>query len=140
MLPKTYTPEAARAGIRKDDIEEAQERQADQQHAALARAAAQIPELRERARAVLSVLKTGPAFAELQSAIGWLSPATVGQFRNLLESEWIQQSVVLVRNLEASVAPALAAQAQQRAAQLAAPRPLTIEERVARIERQLGIT
>lgn len=145
MLPTKYTPEAARAGITKEQVDAANERQAQAELAGVQVELARIPALRARAIEMMAVFKTGPEYAALHNALadldGAQSPALqVAALRALDRAiqQWAQ-SYTIASNMERWAAPARAADAQRQAAEMARPKPLTIEERVKRIEQHLGI-
>src|SRR4051794_31840537 len=144
MQRQVYTPQHAIAGIKQEQIDQANDRIDQAERAAQQQVAAQLPTLRARAAELLGVLVTGPGAGELQQAIGWADAASdpphiagaAVALRTAIE-RWAQ-SAALVGDMNRAIAPALAAQQQQRAAERR-PTALSIEERLARIEQAPGL-
>jgi hypothetical protein len=75
MLPRTWTPEAAKAGVKQEDIEAANDQAAQAVQAGLQAELARIPALRAQATEMLTVLLPGPARGAVQAAFSDLDSA-----------------------------------------------------------------
>lgn len=147
MLPTKYTPEAAKAGITQEQIAQANDRAAQAAHAALQAELGRIPALRAQAQEMLAVLFSGPAYAAIQNALADLDGVPTPA-RQVVAARQLDQAIqqwayaaVLDRDLARLAAPARVAEALRQAAEeRARPKVLTIEERLARIEQQLGLS
>lgn len=139
MINLNWANEQNPRGYTKEQIEADRDRQSQAAQAALQRAAAEVSELRRRGEDVLNVLRgQGGGAGQIADALDWLGPATIGQFKQVLDR--CEYDAQLVRNLQHDIAPFRAAQAQRQAAEAAKPKPLTLEERIDRIEKQLGLS
>src|SRR5437870_2502430 len=115
MQRQVYTPEAARAGVTKEQVDQTNDRIDQAERAARQQIAAQLPVLRARAAELLAVLVTGPGAGELQQAIGWADSATDAPhiagaavaLRTAIE-RW-SQSALIAADMRRQQAPALAA-------------------------------
>jgi len=146
MLPKTYTPEAARAGVTQEQIEAANDRDLQAAQTSLLVELNRIPALRTQAAEMLDVLLSGPPRAAIQSALDNINDAPtnahkVAAARQLNQAiQFWAQAAVIDRDLARLAAPARAAEAQRQAAEeRSRPRELTVEERIKRIEDRLGL-
>jgi hypothetical protein len=128
-----------------EQIEHAREQQTQAAQASMQVDLARIPALRAQAAEMLAVLMPGPARGAVQAALRDLDTApsiahqvvAARQLDTVLQ-QWAQAAVI-DRDLQRSVAPALAQQAAQRAAEERRPKPLTVEQRLDRIEQRLGL-
>lgn len=147
MLPTTWTPEAAKAGIKQEDVEAANDRTAQAAQAGLQAELARIPALRAQATEMLAVLYSGPARGAVQAALTDLdhnapTPAHQAVAARQLDTvlqQWAQAAAI-DRDLARMQAPALAAQQAAQRAEERRPKVLTIEERLDRIEKHLGLS
>ena len=137
MLPTTWTPEAAKAGVKQEDIEAANVRAAQATQDGYQRAVADARGLCATALQLVEAPGlSGPAKAALQNALDWpITPQHVAEAVRQLRAavEWGNRDYSL-----AGMAPV--APPQRRAAEeRSRPKVLSIEERLDRIEQRLGI-
>jgi hypothetical protein len=94
---------------------------------------------------MIAVLLPGAAKGAIEAALGWLDGAQdighqVAALRQLDQTiqQWAQAAVI-DRDLARLAAPARSPDALRRAAEARRPKPLTIEERLGRIEERLKL-
>jgi len=146
MLPKTYTVEAARAGITQEEIEAANDRDLQSARTSLYAELNRVPALKAQAAEMLDVLLSGPPRAAIQNALDNINDAPtnahkVAAARQLDQAiQFWAQAAVIDRDLARLAAPARAAEAQRQAAEeRSRPKVLTVEDRLDRIEKKLGL-
>lgn len=137
MLPTTWTPEAARAGITKEQVDQANDRAAQAAQAGYQRDVAEAQSLRATAHQLGQTPNlSGQAVAALQNALAWpLDPPHVAEAVRQLRAavEWGNRDRDLV-----GMTPA--APSQRATAEPVRPKPLTDAQRLDRIEKHLGLS
>jgi hypothetical protein len=147
MLDLNWANEQHPQGYTKEQIEAERQRQAQASQAALQAELRDVDALRARAEQLMAALVTGPHYATLKNVLialdGAATPAhrvvAARSLRAVVEHPDVQTSARLAVDMEHRIAPARAAEAQRQVAEAAKPKPLTVEERLARIEKHLGI-
>lgn len=146
MQRQIYTPEAARAGVTKESIDAANDRIDQAALDGLQAELTRIPALRAQAAEMLDVLLPGAARGAVETALSDLDTARTPAHQvvaarqlNIVIQQWAQAAVI-DRDLARLAAPAMAADAQRRAAEERRPKVLTIEQRLDRIEKHLGLS
>lgn len=146
MIDLNWANEQHPQGYTKEQIERAREQQTQAAQAGLQADLARIPALRAQATEMLAVLLPGAAYGAVQAALRDLdtAPTTAHQVAAVRQLDTVlqqwAQAAVIDRDLARLAAPARAAEAALRAAEQRRPKPLTVEQRLDRIEKALGLS